>query len=201
MPEETLRKGERTRQVILDAAYQLFMEQGYHATSMRQIAEGSGLALGGIYNHFDGKEEIFREILLEHHPYKAILPHLLAAPGSTVEEFVRNAAQVMISELEKDPDFLKLMFIEVVEFNGRNINSIVDIILPQILPLINRFFVFRKDVRKIPPPVIFRAFLGMFFSYYITGFFIKNVQFLGMQEHALDQFVEIFLHGILKEEA
>jgi len=45
-------KGETTRLTIEDAAVELFMEHGYHATSMRQIAERAGLALGGIYNHF-----------------------------------------------------------------------------------------------------------------------------------------------------
>ena len=32
-------KGERTRQAILEAAYRLFLEQGFAATSMRRIAE------------------------------------------------------------------------------------------------------------------------------------------------------------------
>ena len=37
-------KGEVTRLAIEEAAIALFMEQGYHATSMRQIAEQSELA-------------------------------------------------------------------------------------------------------------------------------------------------------------
>ena len=42
-PEEDLTtseltKGERTRQEILQAAFKLFTAQGYHGTSMRQIA-------------------------------------------------------------------------------------------------------------------------------------------------------------------
>jgi AcrR family transcriptional regulator len=53
-------KGEQTRHSILSAAYSLIIRQGYAATSMRQIAEKSGLALGGIYNHFSSKEEVFR---------------------------------------------------------------------------------------------------------------------------------------------
>ena len=57
MTEETQTKGETTRIAIEDAAVKLFMEHGYHATSMRQIAEHAGLALGGIYNHFSSKEE------------------------------------------------------------------------------------------------------------------------------------------------
>ena len=45
-------KGEHTRGSIINAAHSLFANQGYAATSMRQIAEEAGLALGGIYNHF-----------------------------------------------------------------------------------------------------------------------------------------------------
>ena len=96
MPEENLTKGERTRQVIIEAAYALFLEQGYAATSMRQIAERTGLALGGIYNHFASKEAIFSDLIIAKHPFHEILPLLLVAPGETVEEFVRNAAKSMV---------------------------------------------------------------------------------------------------------
>jgi AcrR family transcriptional regulator len=194
-------KGERTRRAILDAAYELFLEQGYSATSMRQIAERAGLALGGIYNHFDSKEEIFREILLEQHPYRQVLPVILASPGDNVEEFVRNSAQALVTELGKRPDFIKLMFTELVEFSGKNLGSIVPHTLPQVLPILHRFMKMRNDVRKIPPPVLFRAFLGMFFSYYMTEFLLNNVNIPEMHENAFDHFVEIFLHGILKEGA
>ncbi|MGQ9833477.1 MAG: TetR/AcrR family transcriptional regulator, partial [Candidatus Villigracilaceae bacterium] len=74
MNDTPLSKGERTRQAVMEAAYDLFLEQGYAATSMRQIAERAGLALGGIYNHFSGKEAIFGELILDRHPYHQILP-------------------------------------------------------------------------------------------------------------------------------
>jgi len=60
--DETLPKGERTRQNILQAAYALFLNQGFHGTSMRQIAARAGLAPGSIYNHFNSKDAIW-EIL------------------------------------------------------------------------------------------------------------------------------------------
>ena len=59
MTEEAQTKGEVTRLAIEDAAIELFLEHGYHATSMREIADHAGLALGGIYNHFKSKDEIF----------------------------------------------------------------------------------------------------------------------------------------------
>ena len=40
-------KKERAQQAIEQASYDLFMKQGFTATSMRQIADGAGLALGG----------------------------------------------------------------------------------------------------------------------------------------------------------
>ena len=66
---EEITRGERTRCEILAAAYQLFSQKGYHGTSMREIARQSGLALGGIYNHFSSKEDIFIQVQLEHHPF------------------------------------------------------------------------------------------------------------------------------------
>jgi AcrR family transcriptional regulator len=136
MEETSLSKGERTRQAVMEAAYELFLEQGYAATSMRQIADRAGLALGGIYNHFAGKEAIFSELIIERHPYKQILPVLVSTPANDVESFVRTAAHAMVKELDKRPDFIKLMFIEFVEFNGRNMPHMLDQILPQVLPLI-----------------------------------------------------------------
>ena len=199
MDDETLSKGERTRRAILDAAYRLFVEQGYAATSMRQIAEGAGLALGGIYNHFAGKEDVFTAIILERHPYHQIIPVLKTAQGNTIEEFVRNAAKTLVDELGHHPDFLNLTLIEIVEFEGRHVSLLFENILPELLPLAQRVDDLEGNLRPIPLPLLVRAFMGMFFSYYITEILLAQAMPLEMQKNALDQFVEIFLHGILAE--
>jgi AcrR family transcriptional regulator len=188
MDDLSLSKGERTRQSVLQAAYDLFLEQGYAATSMREIAGRAGLALGGIYNHFAGKEAIFAELIIDRHPFQQILPVLLNTPG---------AAQTMVSELGKRPDFIKLMFIEIVEFNGRNMPNILEHVLPQVLPLLEKFNRKNKVLRPMPPFIFFRAFLGLFFSYYMTELFLSNSPVVLLQGNALDHFVEIFLHGIM----
>lgn len=199
-PDESLTKGERTRQTILEAAYELFLEQGYAATSMRQIAERAGLALGGIYNHFDGKEAIFADLIIDRHPYQQVLPILLETPADDIESFVRTAARTMVEELGKRPDFIKLMFIEIVEFNGRNMARVMDTVLPQVLPLVARFARVKRLLKDIPPFVFFRAFLGLFFSYYMTELLLANTPAARMQgDNALDHFVEIFLHGVLAD--
>jgi AcrR family transcriptional regulator len=203
MNDTQISKGGRTRQTIMEAAYDLFLEQGYAATSMRQIAERAGLALGGIYNHFLNKDAIFCELILERHPYRQILPIMLSAPADDPEGFVRSAARTMVDELGKRPDFIKLMLIEIVEFNGRNMPKIMESVLPEILPLIQQFSQQRGLLRDIPPFIFFRAFLGLFVSYYITELLIGDSPIIKKQDHALDHFVEIFLHGVLadKEQA
>jgi len=200
MIKEKLRKGEATRIRIEDAAFELFMEQGYHATSMRQIADRAGLAFGGIYNHFSSKEDIFEGIVLDKHPYRQILPLILAAEGNTAEEFVHNAAQAMVSELGKRPDFLKLMFIEIVEFNGQHVNLLIREVAPKILPVFERLVKVRKNLRPLHPAILLRSFLGMFFSYYITEIFLSgSVIAKLMPKDSFEQFVDIYLHGIIKE--
>ncbi len=202
MTDETLTKGERTRLAIEDAALELFMEQGYHATSMRQIADKAELALGGIYNHFSSKEDIFAAIIIDKHPYKQILPLLLAAEGDTAEELIRNAARTLVSELGTRPELLKLIFIELVEFNGKHISSLISEIAPQLIPMFEKMIRVRKNLRNIPPPVMVRSFLGMFFSFYITELFIKDsVIYKLMPKDSFDLFVDIYLHGVIKETA
>jgi len=202
MTKTKVKKGEVTRIAIEDAAFSLFMEHGFHATSMRQVADRAGLALGGIYNHFSSKEEIFAAIVMDKHPYKQILPLILAAEGETAEKFVHNAAQAMVSELGKQPDFLKLMFIEIVEFNGKHVNLLIREVAPKILPVFEKLVKVRKNLRPFHPAVLLRSFLGMFFSYYITEILLSgSVIAKLMPKNSFEQFVDIYLHGILKEPA
>jgi AcrR family transcriptional regulator len=200
MFEESLKKGQRTRQVIIDAAYRLIIDQGYAATSMRQIAGKANLALGSIYNHFSSKEEVFRVIIQERHPFFQILPVLNSVQGRTIEEFIRNAAHTLIEQLGQNPDFLNLMLIEIVEFKGEHVPLLFDKFLPMALPLAKRAERLDGATRDIPAYILARAFLGMFFSYYITEILIGPVMPPEMRADALDRFVDIFLHGILSTE-
>src|SRR5688572_27908008 len=56
-------KSERSRDLILHAAAQLFRRQGFSATTLRQIAGRAKIKAGSIYYHFDSKEEILEEVL------------------------------------------------------------------------------------------------------------------------------------------
>lgn len=196
MAQEIISQGEQTRDVIAAAAHQLFLEQGYHGTSMRQIASATSLALGGIYNHFDSKEQIFSEVLIAHHPYLDVLPALQAAQGETVEEFVRDAANRLVSNLDERLDFLKLLFIELVEFKGTHFPQIFDLFYPEVIGFAEKFTREQTELRDIPGPILVRAFIGMFFSYFMTEMLFGQYLPPGSNENALEYFIDIFLDGI-----
>jgi AcrR family transcriptional regulator len=201
MTEETLTKGERTRIAIEDAAVALFMEKGYHATSMRQIAEKAGLALGGIYNHFSSKDEIFEAIIIDKHPYKKVLPAILEAQGETVEDFMKSAAKISMAELKKQPYYLNLMFIEFVEFNGKHGASLLREVAPKVLPIFEKLAKSRNDLRITNPALLVRSFFGMLISYMITEIVIGDSPISALQpKNPMDVYVDIYLHGIIKSE-
>jgi AcrR family transcriptional regulator len=202
MKKEKQTKGEATRIAIEDAAIALFMEQGYHATSMRQIADRVGLALGGIYNHFASKEEIFEAIIIDQHPYKKILPLVLAAEGETAEEFFRAAFQIVIREMGKQPEFINLLFIELIEFKGKHGSVMLREIAPKVLPVFEQVVKSMKGLRIANPAVLMRSFFGMVISYFVTEMIISNsVVSALMPKNSADIYVDIFLKGILKNEA
>jgi AcrR family transcriptional regulator len=105
-----------TRSLLLDAAHSLFVNQGYAATSMRQIAESAGLALGGIYNHFPSKEAVFQTILMERHPYQQIMPLIQKMQAEPFGNFNESTARGLLNELGQHPKFFNLMLVEMVEF-------------------------------------------------------------------------------------
>jgi AcrR family transcriptional regulator len=59
--------GASTRERILDIALELFNEQGYDKTSLREIAERLGTTKAALYYHFARKEDILLELHLRLH--------------------------------------------------------------------------------------------------------------------------------------
>lgn len=59
MPETTIERKDQ----VLRAAEQLFSQRGFHASSVRDIAESLNLKGGSLYAHMDSKEDLLWEIV------------------------------------------------------------------------------------------------------------------------------------------
>ena len=56
-------RGRATRDRILDSALKVFGEVGYHDASIVRITEGAGVAMGTFYLYFEGKLQVFNELV------------------------------------------------------------------------------------------------------------------------------------------
>lgn len=74
MAETTLRQSGKQRRIeqVLDAAQQLFFEQGYNATKIEEIAKRASVVPGTVYNYFSTKPNILMQLALRH--VQAALP-------------------------------------------------------------------------------------------------------------------------------
>lgn len=93
MARRTKEAAAETRASLLDAAEQLFLQQGVSGTSLAQIASAAGATRGAIYWHFKDKSDLFNamvdrvslpfqasidELVHEEDPVQALRDHVLA---------------------------------------------------------------------------------------------------------------------------
>jgi AcrR family transcriptional regulator len=93
-------EGRDTRTRIQAVALELFTEQGYDATSLREIAERLGVTKAALYYHFKSKEEIVESLTGDQiKRVEAMIEWARTQPATleTRKEFLRRYAEGMLS--------------------------------------------------------------------------------------------------------
>jgi AcrR family transcriptional regulator len=82
-----------TRERIQQVALELFIDQGYEKTSLREIAERLNVTKAALYYHFRTKEDIVRSLTDD---FSASLDELLAwGPGRPLVDILRRFADLV----------------------------------------------------------------------------------------------------------
>jgi len=89
------RRAARTRNTILEASKQLFLERGYTGTRINNITDACGISRAGFYTYFRDKREIFNTLGEEtYHELLGVVSHwdTIAQPctRADVETWVRD---------------------------------------------------------------------------------------------------------------
>lgn len=113
---------ERRKALAIEVATELFVAQGYAATSLVDIAKGAGVATRTIYQHFGDKEAMFREVIFARDTEAILQPPVVEAGETLFDALCRLAdyahavtfrersiglMRLMIAESNRFPDFMR----------------------------------------------------------------------------------------------
>lgn len=151
---ETMRK--ESRQRILDAALEVFAEQGYHSATVDAIAKTAGISKGLMYNYFKSKEEVLNELMI------GMMDALMCEymPLKPDKKFTRddivNFINVGIDLVLQKPHYWKLYFSVFVqpEVMSKVFNKMMEVGQPYMVAMTEYFK--EKGVEK--PEIMMRYF-------------------------------------------
>ena len=95
-----------SRQEILRTAARLFQQRGYDATSMNDVAAALKLSKGGLYHHFQSKDEILFEIMdhaMEITQERVLNPvRVIDDPDERLRALIRLHIEVVLSPRDRE---------------------------------------------------------------------------------------------------
>lgn len=93
-----MRKGEQTRQRVIETAARVLNQHGYNGSGMSELMRATGLTKGGLYRHFESKQalavEAFQYAFSTNHNLR--FDHVDAVPNAVdkLQKFLENYASV-----------------------------------------------------------------------------------------------------------
>lgn len=102
------RKKIQVKNLIYDAAIELFKQKGFDKTSVDEISEKAGYSRATFFNHFGSKQGVLR---LYGQRLQGIVEELVerAAPSTSPLELIREIISTMVQEAEDNKEEVKLI--------------------------------------------------------------------------------------------
>ncbi len=194
---------ENNKRKIERAALHLFTRKGFHGTTVREIAKKAGVSMGKPYIYYDTKEDIFIDLVnhlgrkMEIIRQKELIPLMSSMDPNSLRKLAKAIGQVV----SKNLDYLRLMYIDVVEFRHKHFIHSFREIAGGLRTYANA--VIRESKVTFPPGVdpslAYTAIYLQFFTYFLAEELFGAKRHLGMSdEEAIDQLVLLYTGGRVK---
>jgi len=200
MPKLLDRTFQKNKEKIHTAALDLFTKQGFHGTTVREIAKNAGISMGKLYIYYDTKDAIFiglveaMEQKMEKTRQERLLPLMQSADPASLKKLGMEVGKVVSGNL----DYWRLMYIDVVEFRHKHfIHSFREI--SGGLRMFTRVL-FKKAKSPFPgmvdPGLAYTTLYLQFVTYFLIEELFGAKRHLGVSdEEAIEQMVRIYTHG------
>jgi len=115
---------------IKDTALDLFARFGYHSTSISQIAKEANMSKGLLYNYYDGKQDLLKDIIMTGFKKLTQLNNNNYETDEDIVQFIEKT----IEEVKASPAYWKLYFSLLLQ------PSVYESIIKDFTELFNNFF-------------------------------------------------------------
>ncbi|MDZ8055626.1 MAG: TetR/AcrR family transcriptional regulator [Aulosira sp. ZfuVER01] len=105
-PAENERIRRATSEQILKAAMDLFLDKGYHATSIDDVAKKAKISKGLLYHYFKGKEDLFAA-MVDVRLNDLLVVMEAAVAKETPAEQIRHIAEGALEDVRRQPEVFR----------------------------------------------------------------------------------------------
>jgi TetR/AcrR family transcriptional regulator, regulator of autoinduction and epiphytic fitness len=185
-----------SRDAIVGAAQRLFLEHGFGAVSMDELAEAAGVARRTLYNQFASKEEIFKEMLLSFSgQLENAFPPGIETQGD-VEEVLRLIARSILA-LHARPGYLG--FLRMVVADSRQFPWIAKAFAAVMEPQTERLVRYLRHLTEIgildcrKPTLAAHQFTGIINEFFLWPWMLGRERALAPEKDVVEEAVRMFL--------
>ena len=101
---------DQARKRILEAARKLFLERGFEAANLDEVAQRAGVAKGTIYRYFDSKAELYVEVLVWNaDAFVERMRHTLD-PSLSPQEQVLQTDRFYVRHYAEHPEYFRIFW-------------------------------------------------------------------------------------------
>ena len=108
----------KQRQNILDASLELFVQKGYHGTTVRDIAQKAEISVGLLFHYFPTKEAILQEMIALSDQGMSLMLDILASSEDPLQVFEQLAQTIFESLTEAQTRYVFLLVNQIITFES-----------------------------------------------------------------------------------
>ncbi|MGI6561404.1 MAG: TetR/AcrR family transcriptional regulator [Clostridia bacterium] len=125
-----------TRRKILDAAQEVFSQNGYYMATMDMIAEKAGVAKGTLYYNFPSKVSLFTEVIKEGFRYIGQRLNDIAYSEYSPDRQVLNCINFFIDYCVENSSFVNILFFELTGSIDKEIRDVADGLIRELADIV-----------------------------------------------------------------
>lgn len=183
---------------LLEAGLKLISEKGYLGATTRGIAQAAGVTELTLFRHFGSKEKLFEEVLKRYSFIPTLKELLPVLENMTFEAGLEVLGKRFFENLRERKSLVRIMLSEITSYPDK-IGTVFSAFSQELTRTLAGYFRSFQDkgvLRDFSPELGARAFIGMFFSYFLSEEIMAGRIVSGEEmESVIGGFTDLFARG------